>query len=71
MSDKGLRRQPPVVVLCGGQGTRLRSAAQNLPKPLIEIGGKPILWHILQIYARQGFRDFILCLGFRGRIQAS
>lgn len=68
MSPKSLRRQPPVVVLCGGQGTRLRSAARNLPKPLIEIGGKPILWHILQIYARQGFRDFILCLGFRGQL---
>ncbi|HZT73743.1 MAG TPA: sugar phosphate nucleotidyltransferase [Terriglobales bacterium] len=58
----------PVVVLCGGQGTRLRGAGRKLPKPLIEIGGKPILWHILRIYASQGYRDFTLCLGFRGQL---
>lgn len=57
----------PVVVLCGGQGTRLGgAAAAELPKALIPIGGQPILWHILRLYASQGFDRFILCLGHRG-----
>lgn len=57
----------PTAVLCGGQGTRLGAAtAANLPKALIPIGGRPILWHILRLYAEQGWRHFILCLGYRG-----
>lgn len=57
----------PVAVLCGGQGTRLGgAAAAELPKALIPIGGQPILWHILRLYAGQGFRHFMLCLGYRG-----
>jgi glucose-1-phosphate cytidylyltransferase len=54
-----------VVILCGGQGTRIRDASENLPKPMLPIGGKPIVWHIMKTYAHHGFDDFILCLGYR------
>jgi glucose-1-phosphate cytidylyltransferase len=55
-----------VVILCGGQGTRIRDVADDVPKPMIPIGGQPILWHIMQLYARHGFRRFVLCLGYKG-----
>jgi glucose-1-phosphate cytidylyltransferase len=55
-----------VVVLCGGLGTRLREETEFRPKPMVEIGGRPILWHIMKIYAQSGFREFVLCLGYRG-----
>ena len=55
----------PVVILCGGQGTRLRGTAESVPKPLVDVGGKPILWHIMKLYAHYGHRRFILCLGYR------
>jgi glucose-1-phosphate cytidylyltransferase len=55
----------PVVILCGGMGTRLREETERLPKPLVQIGEKPILWHIMKIYAHHGFRRFILCLGYK------
>jgi glucose-1-phosphate cytidylyltransferase len=55
-----------VVVLCGGLGTRLREETEFRPKPLVEVGGRPILWHIMKIYAYYGFREFVLCLGYRG-----
>ena len=54
-----------VVILCGGRGTRIQEVSQLIPKPLVEIGGKPILWHIMKIYAHYGFKDFVLCLGYR------
>lgn len=54
-----------VVILCGGQGTRIRDVASDIPKPMIPIGGRPILWHIMQGYARHGFTDFVLCLGWQ------
>lgn len=57
-----------VVILCGGKGTRLREETEYKPKPMIEIGGKPILWHIMQIYARHGFTDFVLALGYKGHV---
>jgi glucose-1-phosphate cytidylyltransferase len=64
-----VRRTPPeempVVILCGGMGTRLREETDKVPKPLVEIGEKPILWHIMKIYAHHGFRRFILCLGYK------
>jgi glucose-1-phosphate cytidylyltransferase len=56
----------PVVILCGGMGTRLREASEKLPKPLVDVGGKPILWHIMKTYGSFGFRRFILCLGYKG-----
>jgi glucose-1-phosphate cytidylyltransferase len=55
-----------VVILCGGRGTRLQERTQELPKPLVEIGGQPILWHVVQLYARQGLTSFILCTGYKG-----
>ena len=57
-----------VVVLCGGLGTRLREETEFRPKPMVEIGGRPILWHIMKIYAHNGFREFVLCLGYRGNM---
>jgi glucose-1-phosphate cytidylyltransferase len=56
----------PVVILCGGQGTRLREETEYRPKPMVEIGDQPILWHIMKIYSRFGIRRFILCLGYKG-----
>ena len=55
-----------VVILCGGLGTRLREETEFRPKPMVPIGGKPILWHIMKFYAEQGHKDFILCLGYKG-----
>ena len=55
-----------VVILCGGQGTRLREETEMKPKPMVEIGGYPILWHIMKTYAQYGFKDFVLCLGYKG-----
>jgi glucose-1-phosphate cytidylyltransferase len=58
----------PVFVLCGGLGTRFREQTEFRPKPMIEIGNRPILWHIMRSYARYGFRRFVLCLGYRGEV---
>lgn len=55
-----------VVILCGGQGSRIRDVSEVLPKPMLPIGGKPILWHIMKLYSRYGINDFILCLGYKG-----
>lgn len=57
-----------VVILCGGLGTRLREETEFRPKPLVDVGGRPILWHIMKTYAHHGFRDFVLCLGYRGHM---
>ena len=54
-----------VVILCGGQGTRIRDVAEDLPKPMVPIGNRPILWHIMKGYAQHGFNDFVLCLGYK------
>ncbi len=56
------------IILCGGQGTRLREETEYRPKPLVEVGGRPILWHIMKTYAHFGHKDFILCLGYRGNM---
>lgn len=58
----------PVFVLCGGLGTRFREQTEFRPKPMIEIGHRPILWHIMRSYARHGFRRFVLCLGYKGEV---
>jgi glucose-1-phosphate cytidylyltransferase len=57
-----------VVILCGGKGTRMREETEYKPKPLVEIGGLPILWHIMKIYSHYGFNDFVLCLGYKGNM---
>jgi len=54
------------VILCGGQGTRLRDITELLPKPMVAIGDRPILWHIMKIYAHYGIKEFVLCLGYKG-----
>jgi len=54
------------VILCGGQGTRIRDVSEVLPKPMLPIGGKPIVWHIMKMYARHGVTEFVLCLGYKG-----
>ncbi len=56
----------PVMILCGGMGSRLKEETELRPKPMLEIGGVPILWHIMKLYAAQGFSEFILCLGYKG-----
>jgi glucose-1-phosphate cytidylyltransferase len=58
--------KPPVVILCGGRGTRLREKTESVPKPLVEIGGRPIVWHVIGIYAAQGFNRFLLATGYLG-----
>jgi glucose-1-phosphate cytidylyltransferase len=57
-----------VVILCGGQGTRLREETEYRPKPMVEVGGRPILWHIMKSYAYYGHSQFVLCLGYKGSV---
>lgn len=57
-----------VVILAGGYGTRISEESHLKPKPMIEIGGKPILWHIMKIYSKYGFKDFVICLGYKGNV---
>jgi glucose-1-phosphate cytidylyltransferase len=57
-----------IVILAGGLGTRLSEETDIKPKPMVEIGGKPILWHIMKIYSQYGFNDFIICLGYKGYV---
>ena len=57
-----------VIIMCGGKGTRLREETAIKPKPMVEIGGRPVLWHIMSIYARFGYKDFILPLGYKGEV---
>jgi glucose-1-phosphate cytidylyltransferase len=57
-----------VIILCGGQGTRLREETEVRPKPMVEVGGRPILWHIMKLYAYFGLKEFVLCLGYKGYI---
>jgi len=57
-----------VIILCGGLGTRLREETEYRPKPMVPVGGRPILWHIMKTYAHHGHKDFILCLGYKGEV---
>jgi glucose-1-phosphate cytidylyltransferase len=66
--DDAVANRPPVAILCGGRGTRLQEHTQAIPKPLVEIGGMPIVWHVIQLYAVQGFRRFLLATGYRGEL---
>jgi glucose-1-phosphate cytidylyltransferase len=61
-----LKPRPPVAILCGGRGTRLQEHTREIPKPLVEIGGMPIVWHVIRLYAAQGFTRFLLATGYRG-----
>jgi glucose-1-phosphate cytidylyltransferase len=58
--------RPTVAILCGGRGTRIARGERDLPKPLVDVGGKPILWHVMALYAAQGFHDFVLLTGWQG-----
>lgn len=62
----GVDGRPPVAILCGGRGTRLQEHTREIPKPLVEIGGMPILWHVIGLYAAQGFDEFLLATGYKG-----
>ena len=57
-----------VVLFCGGFGTRMREHSETIPKPLVEIGYRPIIWHLMKYYAHHGHKDFILCLGYGGNL---
>jgi glucose-1-phosphate cytidylyltransferase len=57
----------PTIILCGGRGTRIREVSQVVPKPLLPVGGRPILWHVMKIYASHGHTDFVLALGWLGQ----
>ena len=57
---------PKVVILCGGKGVRLKPLTKDIPKPLVEIGGKPIIHQAVELYSQKGFSDFILCIGYKG-----
>jgi len=61
-----MNNKPKVVILAGGRGMRLHEETEFRPKPLVEIGGRPILWHIMKLYAYYGFSEFIICLGYKG-----
>jgi glucose-1-phosphate cytidylyltransferase len=58
----------PVFILCGGLGTRIKEETEFRPKPMVPIGGHPILWHVMRSYSAHGFKRFVLCLGFRGEV---
>jgi glucose-1-phosphate cytidylyltransferase len=62
------RSEIPVVILCGGKGLRIREVSELLPKPMLNIGERPVLWHIMKSYAHHGFKRFVLCLGYKGGV---
>jgi glucose-1-phosphate cytidylyltransferase len=61
----------PVFVLCGGLGTRLREETELRPKPMVPVGAKPILWHVMRTYSKHGFKRFVLCLGYKAEVVKS
>src|SRR3954452_3144058 len=68
MSGRNGTRDLPVAILGGGRGTQLQEHTRETPKPLVEIGGRPIVWHVIQLYAVQGFSEFVLCTGYKGEL---
>ena len=56
------------VILCGGYGTRIRDVADDIPKPMIPIGERPIIWHIMKTYAFYGYKNFVLCMGYKSEV---
>lgn len=66
LTENAKQGRMKTVILCGGLGTRLREETEYRPKPMVEIGGRPVLWHIMKNYTHHGHRDFVLCLGYRG-----
>ncbi|MFN7514026.1 sugar phosphate nucleotidyltransferase, partial [Microcystis sp.] len=68
LTVKDYKSKIPVAILCGGKGTRLREETEFRPKPMIAIGNRPIIWHIMKTYAQYGLTDFMLCLGYKGEI---
>jgi glucose-1-phosphate cytidylyltransferase len=68
MSVPSTPHRPKVVLLCGGLGTRMREETEYRPKPMVEVGGKPLLWHIMKTYGAYGLTDFVCCLGYRGQM---
>jgi len=68
MNQRLNTKDVPVFILCGGLGTRLKEETEFRPKPMVPIGEHPILWHVMQIYAKHGFRRFVLCLGFKADV---
>lgn len=68
MSRDSRSPRPAVAILCGGRGTRLQERTQEMPKPLVEIGGRPIVWHVIQLYAAHGFERFLLATGYKGEM---
>jgi glucose-1-phosphate cytidylyltransferase len=68
MNQRLKTKDVPVFILCGGLGTRLKEETEYRPKPMVPIGEHPILWHVMQIYAKHGFRRFVLCLGFKADV---
>ena len=68
LTVKDYKSNIPVAILCGGKGTRLREETEFRPKPMIAIGNRPIIWHIMKTYAQYGLTDFMLCLGYKGEM---
>ena len=66
--SEGGAARPPVVILCGGRGTRLQEHTREIPKPLVEIGGEPIVGHVIRVHAAQGFTRFVLATGYKGEL---
>ena len=62
------RSEIPVVILCGGKGLRIREVSELMPKPMLNIGERPVLWHIMKSYAHHGFKRFVLCFGYKGAV---
>src|ERR1700733_1735338 len=64
----GEKQTMKVVLFCGGMGTRMREYSEAMPKPMVPIGYRPILWHVMKYYAHYGYKDFILCLGYKADV---